>query len=528
MQSYYIGVDVGSGSVRAGLFSATGRKLTMAGLPVKQFRPQSNFVEQSSSDIWHQTCSVVSQVVSDSGIPIGQIKGIGFDATCSLVVLNKEGKPLSVSPTGNDDQNVIMWMDHRAIREAADINATNDNCLKYVGGEISPEMELPKLLWLKRHLPEQYDQAGYFFDLADYLVWQACGNVSHSVCTKTCKWLYLAHEKNYSEPFFQRIGLSDLLDDGRIGKNIRSLGECAGYLTDTVAKELGLHSQVAVAVGAIDAHAGGIGIMGSRPEETIAVIAGTSTCHMAVRKTATFVSGVWGPYYEAMVPGYWLNEGGQSSTGSLIDHIIQSSSFYKQLEAEALKKGCTVYQLLNEEVLRLEEQNGFITKDFHVLGYHLGNRSPRANPTLRGMISGLSLQNGFSELAKTYLAALQSISYGTRHIIETMNNAGHSISTIHMCGGGSKNPLWVREHADATGCDVVLSKESDAVILGSAMLAGTASGDYNHLTDAMSAMSSTGMVVKPRQFMKSFHEKKYQIFLRMHDDQINYQNMMEI
>ncbi|WP_422139431.1 FGGY-family carbohydrate kinase [Endozoicomonas sp. ALC020] len=186
----------------------------------------------------------------------------------------------------------------------------------------------------------------------------------------------------------------------------------------------------------------------------------------------------------------------------------------------------STYEILNQEVARLESENPHFTAHFHLLGYHHGNRSPRANPYLKGMVSGLSLNEDLTELAKIYMAAIQSVSYGTRHIIATMNNAGHQINRIHMCGGVTKNPLWLREHANATGCEIILSKEDEAVILGSAMLAATACGDFAGLKDAMSAMSSTGKVIKPQTSTRAFHDAKYKVFQEMFEDQMKYKNIM--
>jgi len=97
-----------------------------------------------------------------------------------------------------------------------------------------------------------------------------------------------------------------------------------------------------------------------------------------------------------------------------------------------------------------------LTEELHVLPYFHGNRSPRADPTLRGMISGLKLTDSVESLALSYLATVQAIAHGTRHIIDTMNAAGFRIATIVACGGDSKNPVFVREHADVTGCRFLL------------------------------------------------------------------------
>ena len=117
---------------------------------------------------------------------------------------------MSVAEDGESERDIIMWMDHRAADEAAAINATRDPALAYVGGEVSIEMELPKVLWLRRHFPDRYAAVARFFDLADYLVWSSCGADTASVCTLTCKWNYLAHEGRFPDAMLRAVGLDDL------------------------------------------------------------------------------------------------------------------------------------------------------------------------------------------------------------------------------------------------------------------------------------------------------------------------------
>ena len=139
----YLGIDVGTGSARAGVFDGGGVMRACGTCPIESWRPQPDFVEQSSDDIWGALCSAVKSAVAKAGARAYQIRGIGLDATCSLVVLDQQDKPVTVSPTERDDQNIIVWMDHRAIEQAERINATDHDVLEFVGGTISPEMETP-------------------------------------------------------------------------------------------------------------------------------------------------------------------------------------------------------------------------------------------------------------------------------------------------------------------------------------------------------------------------------------------------
>ena len=151
---HFVGVDVGTGSARAGVFSAHGALVGHGARKIQLWEPEVDFAEQSSENIWTAVSSAVRAAVGEAGLRPGSISGIGFDATCSLVVLDEEDRPVTVSRSGEDRRNVIVWMDHRAKREAEEINETGHRVLRHVGGSVSPEMQSPKLLWLARHLPE--------------------------------------------------------------------------------------------------------------------------------------------------------------------------------------------------------------------------------------------------------------------------------------------------------------------------------------------------------------------------------------
>lgn len=541
MQDIVIGVDVGTGSARAGAFTLDGAMLGQAAQPIRMWRPAPGHVQQSSGDIWAAVCTAVRGAMR--GLDGRRVRGIGFDATCSLVVLDAAGRPVTVSPDGAPEQDVVVWMDHRAGGQADRINAGGHEVLRYVGGRVSLEMQTPKLLWLKENLPGSWKRAAHFFDLPDFLTWRATGSLTRSLCSTVCKWTYLGHEGRWDSGYFQAIGLGDLAEEGfrRIGTDILAPGHRLGGLAPAAAEELGLPAGIPVGASAIDAHAGGLGVIGAAVDgmapdtaalrHRLALVGGTSSCHMAVSEAPHFVSGVWGPYYAAMIPGLWLNEGGQSATGSLIDHVILTHAAYPAMAEAAAQAGITIYQLLNERLATLAQGHPFpaaLTQSLHVMPDFHGNRSPRADATLRGMISGLRLSATADDLALLYLATVQAVAYGTRHIIETMNAEGYAIDTVLACGGGTKNPVFLREHADATGCRIVLPREPEAILLGAAMLGAVAGGAHPSLAEAMAAMSAAGGILEPGDAaVRRYHDAKYAVFQRMYRDQLDYRTLMD-
>lgn len=135
------------------------------------------FYQQSSEEIWQATCTSVQTALLSADVPRERVKAIGFDATCSLVALGEDFSPVSVSPLHEPEQNIVVWLDHRAVEQAERINSTGHPCLSNVGGKVSPEMEIPKLLWLVENMPHVIDRATTFLDLADFMVFRATGEV---------------------------------------------------------------------------------------------------------------------------------------------------------------------------------------------------------------------------------------------------------------------------------------------------------------------------------------------------------------
>jgi len=527
---YVIGVDVGTASARAGLFDLQGKRLAIASEPIQIHRPQPEYAEQSSEDIWRAVCKVVRQVVDESRVHPDTILGIGYDATCSLVVLGENDEPLSVSPTGDPQWNIIMWMDHRAIAETERANAGGYEALRYSGGALSPEMEPPKLAWLRHHMPETFERAGKFLDLADFLVYRSTGNNLRSECTMGCKWTYLPAERRWDTRLLQDLGIESILERGRAGEAILPLGSAAGNLTPQAASELGLSPRTQVAIGIVDAHAGTIGLLGAvwagkttpqleQLEHSMALIAGTSSCLMALSSQPRFVQGVWGPYYGAVLPNMWMNEGGQSAAGALIDYTLEHHRQYPALELKAEREGVSIYEAANRIVDELAQglpYPALLTRALHVLPDHYGNRAPYADPYARGMVDGLTLDTSLNALALLYYATLQALAYNIRDVLRAMSEAGYRIDAIYVTGGSAKNRYWLRETADITGCRVVVNREPEAVLLGSAILGAVAASAYPDIPSAMHAMTAPDIVVEPNPATADYHAAKFALFREMY------------
>ena len=525
-QDAYLGIDVGTGSARAGLFDRSGTLLGSAKADIATFHEPGDIVEQSGNNIWQAVSTCVREALAKAGVSPQSVAGIGFDATCSLVVVRKDGTPLPVSEPAQPERNIIVWMDHRSLDQARRINALGHDVLRYVGNRISPEMETPKLLWLKENRPEVFAAAGYFFDLADYLTWRSTGSTDRSICTTTCKWTYLGHERRWDESYFRQIGLAELADEGfaRIGTKIVDAGTPLGSgLTAQAAADFGLPVGTPVAAGLIDAHAGGIGTVGAASNGSngtttsrLGYVFGTSACTMTSTVEPAFVPGVWGPYYSAMVPGLWLNEAGQSAAGAAIDHLVAfhpASGEAGKLAREA-GIGLTAW-LAHQAAASVQNLSdaAMLADGLHVVPEFLGNRAPFADPDARALIAGLDMDVSVQSLIRLYVAGVCGLGYGLRQIIDAQRAKGVDVDTIVISGGAGQSDLVRQLLADTTGVRVAAPKSGEPVLLGSAMLAAVASGHYPTLGDAMASMSAMGAIFEPGAAgLQEWHTRRYTAF----------------
>ncbi|MCG5072315.1 FGGY-family carbohydrate kinase [Paraburkholderia tagetis] len=521
---YVIGVDVGTGSARAGIFDPAGNMVSSAKHDITVFHASGAIVEQSSTEIWSAVCHAVKAALAQAAVEPGQVAGIGFDATCSLVVLGEGGQPLPVGPSERAERDIIVWMDHRAIEQAERINATGHAVLKYVGGKISPEMETPKLLWLRERRPAVFDAAWQFFDLTDFLTWRASGDLARSTCTVTCKWTWLAHERRWDESYFRAVGLDVLADEGfaRIGERVVDPGTPLGNgLTAQAAKELGLRAGTPVATGAIDAHAGGIGTVGAEgnAESSLGYVFGTSSCTMTTTRDPVFVPGVWGPYFSAMVPDAWLNEGGQSVAGAAIERLLAMHPLATEAQARAALEGQTLPTMLAGLAALVSNslsEAATLAQGLHIVPEFLGNRAPFADPHARAVIAGLGMETDMDSLVALYVASVCSIGYGLRQIVEAQANAGAPVEQVVISGGAGRLELVRQLLADATGKPVLATEAQEPVLLGAAMLGAVAGGLFGDVRAAMAGMSRISKRYVPDTGrIAALHDTRYDAFKRL-------------
>ena len=267
----------------------------------------------------------------------------------------------------------------------------------------------------------------------------------------------------------------------------------------------------------------------------LAAVAGTSTCHIAMSPGPVFVPGVWGPYRDVLIPDYWMAEGGQSATGELLKHVLETHPAFQQAMSIAETYNTNIYDYLNEHLKDMQSKAdaptiSWLGRHFFFYGDLFGNRSPIADPRMTGSVIGLSSDKSVDGLALYYYATMEFIALQTHQIVETMNKAGHQISSIFMSGSQCQNDILMRLMASACNMPVLIPQYVHAAVVhGAAMLGAKAAsagkdGKTEPLWDIMDRMSKPGKAVHPTP---DPHEKellavKYKVFLEQCESQQAY------
>ena len=272
----------------------------------------------------------------------------------------------------------------------------------------------------------------------------------------------------------------------------------------------------------------------------VAAVAGTSTCHLVMSPDPVFVNGVWGPYRDVIIPGFWVAEGGQSATGELLKHVIETHPAYNQAFSMAESGNTNIYDFLNEHLRDLQTKTdapsiSYLGRHFFFYGDLFGNRSPIADPSMTGSVVGLSSDKSMDGLALYYYGTMEFIALQTHQIITRMNQSGHNIHSMFMSGSQCQNDILMSLIATACDMPVLIPRYVHAAVChGAAMLgAKAASADKNGKTEdlwsIMDRMSKPGKIIKPTttRGVKELLDVKYRVFLEQCERQRVFRDMVD-
>ncbi len=533
MAKYTIGVDYGTLSGRAVLVNVkTGEEVASSvyeyphgvmdsELPSGK-KLGKDWALEHPMDYLEVLYNTIPAVIKESGISGDDVIGIGTDFTaCTIVACKKDGTPLCFLPEYKDEPHayVKLWKHHAAQKYANKLNEIaeerNENWLLNYGGKISSEWAIPKIWQVLDEAPEIYDATDRYIEAADWIIWQLCGRETRNSCTAGYKEIWNKKNGFPSDDFFKALDprLEHVVDD-KLSRDITPLGQCAGYLTEEMAEKLGLNTNVAVAVGNVDAHVCVPAVGIDAPGKMLAIM-GTSTCHIMMGEEEKQVPGMCGVVEDGVMPGYFGYEAGQSCVGDHFAWFIDNC-LLKEYYDEAEKQGVNIHRFLRNKAEKLAPgQSGLLALD-----WWNGNRSVLVDVDLTGMILGMTLQTKPEEI---YRALIEATAYGTRMIIETFRESGVAIDEFYASGGISqKDPMTMQIYADVINMPIKIAGSDQGPALGSAIFAsvaaGAENGGYDSVYEAARVMGKVkDKIYYPVEENVKTYDKLFSEYRTLHD-----------
>ena len=533
-----IGVDYGSDSVRAVIMdSSNGQELAMSVSEYKRWKkglycaPGEFRYRQHPLDYVESLVEIIRDTTAQIGPDLARnIVGISFDTTASTPALvDREGTPLALKDEFKDDPDAmfVLWKDHTAMEEADEINTLahgwHTDYTKYCGGTYSPEWGWSKVLHLLRTNPKVAAAAYSWIEHCDWITAILTGNtlpenVLHGRCAAGHKMLWNEEWGGYPpREFFDKLDvrLGDMRETFK-GASITADQRAGGLCAEWAAK-LGLPEGIAVGLGAIDCHIGAVGAGIS--DNVLVKVMGTSTCDIIVAPyedvNGKQVKGICGQVDGSVIPGKIGFEAGQSSFGDVyawfrrmlswaVDPLVADGKADKQ---ELEKR---IFAGLEEEARQLP----LTVNDPVATDWFNGRRTPDADYTRKGSITGLTLGTGAPAVFK---ALVEATAFGSRAINERFAAEGVKIGEIIAIGGISKkSPFVMQVMSDVIGVPIKVVRSSQACALGAAMFAAVIAGVYDNIADAQKAMGA-GFDAEyfPDYERKAIYDKLYAKYLQL-------------
>jgi FGGY-family pentulose kinase len=471
---HLLGIDLGTQGIRCALFDLDGRLVATATRPYGTSHPRPMWAEQDPETWWQATVAAVRETVARAGVPPAAVRALSYDcASCNVVALDDAGRPLRPA---------LLWMDERAHEAAAVLTRLGSPHFRYCGGSLSPQWMLPKALWLKQHEPDTYARAAWLVEATDLLTYRLTGRWTASLDNATAKWNYVRPLGGWPLDVLTAAGLEQLLE--KWPRRVLAVGSIVGPLDRAVADAIGLTPATLVAQGGIDAHAGMIGL-GAIDAGDLALIVGSSTCHMALTSNPVFAD-IWGPYPDAVADGTFLLEGGQTATGSIVQWLLGLAGLAHD---DAPGRAAAVAALESDARRLPPGAQGLLALD-----HFQGNRTPHKDPHARGAFIGLTLGHSRAHLLRS---VYEGVAFGTRQVLENLAAHGFGLRRLVAGGGGARSPIWMQIHADVLGHAIHLPESPEPMALGAAIWAGLAAGCFRDYREATARMVRVREVVEP-------------------------------
>ncbi|MEO6720968.1 MAG: ribulokinase [Ferruginibacter sp.] len=545
-EQYVIGVDYGTDSVRSVIADASnGNEIASSVFYYPRWKnglfcdPSQNQFRQHPLDYVEGLEHTIKSCLQQAGTTVAAaIKAISIDTTGSTpIAVNEAGTPLALLPEFEQNPNAmfILWKDHTATGEAAEINEHakkyDINYLQYVGGIYSSEWFWAKLLRILRVDPEVRNATASWVEHCDWIPFLLAGGkdvrqVKRGVCSAGHKALW---SKDFDglppDEFFTELDplLNGFTD--KLFKDTYTSDQPVGNLSEEWAERLGLTTDVLIGVGAFDAHMGAVG--GQIEPYHLSKVMGTSTCDILVAPLQDvedkLITGICGQVPGSVIPGMMGMEAGQSAFGDAYAWFknVLTWPLQKLLPKSSIIDADTASKLIEEAsqniIFELSKQADLIAPDENLelaLDWLNGRRTPDANQLLKGAVAGLNLA---SDAPRIFRAIAEATCFGAKAIVDRFNEQGVPVKGLIGIGGvAKKSPFIMQMMADVMDMPIRIHKSEQTCALGAAMFAATVAGIYTKVEDAMQAMGQ-GFDAEyfPNQERVIIYRKRYQRYKQL-------------
>lgn len=496
MKKYILSLDLGTTAIKVALVGLDGCLTASATMEYDLLTPDVLSVELPAETYWQNFRQGVKQVLAASEIDPRSISCMGISAQGETVFLiDREGRELC---------NAIVWMDNRAQAEAAQLDRDFPPDIFYRHtGQVSavPTWPASKLLWIKNHRPEIFAEIHKILLIEDYFIWRLTGKFvcEGSLICSTGYWDI--NTEQWWPEMLRYLGIeAEQLPD------IKNSGEPVGGILPAVAAELGLSTDTVVCTGVLDQAAGAIGVGNIRPgcfsECTGAALAICATTDAVFQDDQKQMPC----HYHGMPRTYMAHT--FTSGGMVLKWFRNQFCQHDAVVAEAMGK--SPFYVMDKEAERIPPGS-----DGLVMLPHLqGAMAPEANPKAKGVFYGITLKHTKAHFIR---AIMESIGFIIARNLQTLERMGLEFDEIRVLGGGSVSPLWNQIKADITGKTICQTSTPDAACLGAAIVAGSGSGLYPSLTDAVEHMVKITARYEPNMEAHIAYKRYFHKYIRLYE-----------
>ncbi len=476
----YIGIDLGTSAVKLLLMDAEGKIQNIVSREYPLCFPQPGWSEQNPEDWYDRTIDGLRELLADCDK--SQVAGISFGGQMhGLVILDKEDRVIRPA---------ILWNDGRTGEETDYLNQVigKEKLSEYTANIAFAGFTAPKLLWVKKHEPENFSRIEKIMLPKDYLAYRLSGTFCTDVSDASGMLLFDVKNKCWSREMMEICSVRE----SSLAQIYESY-EAVGTLKPELARELGISPEVRIAAGAGDNAAAAVGT-GTVGDGSCNISLGTSgTIFISSKKFGVDQNNALHSFAHA--DGHFHLMGCMLSAASCnkwwMDEILKTKDYAGE------QKG----------IRKLGSNNVFF------LPYLMGERSPHNNPNARGTFIGMTMDTTREEMTQ---AVLEGVTFALRDSFEVAKSLGICIERTKICGGGAKSPLWRQMVADIFNIKVDIPKSEEGPAMGGAMLAAVACGEYANVEEAAARIVQVVDTVEPIPENAARYEKQYQKFRRIY------------